>query len=122
VSKDFTLTPGQISSSSEGFRAAPAVGTLAPDGVFAGGTVALIQAVDTGEFRVQPAGGVQFPGISGNLTVQLPIYLGPNRLNLSWDAGSGWYDTIQEGVYEYFVQRRGLATTMRFSAAPSGTA
>jgi len=122
VTKDFTLTPGQISPSSEGFRAAPAVGTLAPDGAFAGGTVALVQATDDGEFRVQPAGLVPFPGISGNLTVQLPIYVGPNRLNLSWDAVSQWYDAQDSGVYDYFVQRRGLATAMRFSAAPAGTA
>ena len=121
VAKDFTLTPAQISVSSAGYRAAPAAGTLAPDAVYAGGTVALVQAVDTDEFRVQPTGGVQFPGISGNLAVQLGPYLGPSRLVLTWD-GIDRYTANVPGLYEYFVANIGVGLAMRLSAAPAGTA
>jgi hypothetical protein len=118
VAADLTLTPNTISSASEGFRAAPAAGTLVP-ATYGGGTVTLVQAVDTDNFRIQNTGGVQFPGIQGNLTAQLPIYLGPNRILLGWVAASGWYEAIQPGIYAYLVQRRGLATTLRLSAAPA---
>jgi hypothetical protein len=121
VAADLTLTPGQISPSSEGYRLSPLVGTLVP-AAYGGGTVTLVQAVNDDHIRVQNTGGVQFPGISGNLTMQLPIYLGPNRIILGWVAASGWYEWVEPGIYAYFVQRRGLATTMRLSASPAGTA
>ena len=116
VTKDFTLTPAVISVTSAGFRAAPAVGTLAPDAVYAGGTVVLVQATDADEFRIQNTGSVQFPGISGNLSVQLGAYLGPNRINTSWDGV--YYSAVVPGVYAYMVQQIGLGTALRFSAAP----
>ena len=116
VAKDFTLTPAVISATSAGFRAAPAAGTLAPNAVYAGGTVILIQATDADEFRVQNTGSVQFPGISGALSVQLGAYLGPNRINTSWDGV--YYSAIVPGIYAYMVQQIGLGTALRFSAAP----
>lgn len=122
VSKDFTLTPAVISPSSAGFRAAPAAGTLAPDAVYAGGTIVLVQAVDDDEFRVQNTGSVEFAGISGNLAVQIGPYIGSGRLVLTWDDTSGWYFTNQPGIYAYMVQQIGLPTSLRLSAAPAGTA
>lgn len=122
VAKDFTITPAQISASSAGFRASPAAGTLAPDAAYGGGTIYLVQAVNDDEFRVQASGAVPFPGISGNLTVQFPVYLGPNRIILPWDGISNWYVANVPGIYTYMVSQIGLATSMRFAAAPSGTA
>jgi hypothetical protein len=116
VTKDFTITPATISPSSAGFRAAPAAGTLAPDAVYAGGTVVLVQAVDTDEFRVENTGGVQFPGISGNLSVQIGPYVGPGRIAMSWDGS--FYSAIVPGIYTYMVGQIGVPTGLRFSAAP----
>jgi len=118
VSANLTMTPGQISPSSEGFRAAPAVGTLAP-AAYGGGTVILVQATDTDLIRIQNTGGVQFPGISGNLTMQYGPYVGPNRIIVGWVPASGWYEWNAPGIYEYFVQQRGVAGTLRLSAAPA---
>ena len=116
VSKDFTLTPGQISASSAGYRLSPLVGAIAPDAVYAGGSVILVQATDTDEFRIQNTGGVQFPGISGNLTAQIGPYLGPNRVLLHWDVNT--YIAAVPGMYAYMVGQIGIGTGLRLSAAP----
>ena len=116
VAKNFTLTPAQISASSAGFRAAPAVGTLAPDAVYAGGTVVLVQATDADEFRVQNTGSVQFPGITGNLAVQIGPYVGPGRIVTSWDGV--YYSSNVPGIYAYMVDQIGIGTGLRLSAAP----
>jgi hypothetical protein len=118
VAKNFTLTPATISASSVGFRAAPAVGTLAPDAVYAGGTIVLVQAVNDDFIRVQNTGSVEFPGISGNLSMQIGPYIGPGRLLLGWSSVSGWYEVNQPGIYAYMVGQIGLGTSMRLSAAP----
>jgi len=116
VAKNFTLTPAQISVTSAGFRAAPAVGTLAPDAVYAGGTVILVQATDADEFRIQNTGSVQFPGITGNLAVQLGPYVGPGRIVTSWNGS--FYSAIVPGIYTYMVAQIGIGTGLRLSAAP----
>lgn len=118
VSANLTITPDQISPSSEGFRAAPAVGTLVP-ATYGGGTVVLVQATDDDHVRIQNTGGVQFPGISGNLTMQYGPYVGSNRIILGWVAASGWYEWSEPGIHNYFVQQRGVAGTLRLSAAPA---
>lgn len=117
VTKDFTLTPAQISVTSAGFRAAPAAGTLAPDAVYGGGTVVLVQATDDDGFRVQNTGGVQFPSISGSLAVQLGPYIGSGRIVATWDVDH--YSAVVPGVYAYMVQQIGLTTGLRLSAAPA---
>jgi len=116
VSKDFTVTPAQISVSSAGFRASPVAGTLAPNAAYAGGTVVLVQATDTDQFRIQNTGSVQFLGISGALSVQIGPYVGPGRILASWDGT--YYSAVVPGIYAYMVQQIGLGTGMRFSAAP----
>jgi hypothetical protein len=118
VSANLTMTPNVISASSDGFRAAPAVGTLVP-AAFGGGTVVLVQAVNDDHIRIQNTGGVQFAGISGNLTMQYGPYVGTNRIILGWVAASGWYEWIEPGIYNYFVSQRGVAGTLRLSAAPA---
>jgi large exoprotein involved in heme utilization and adhesion len=117
VTADLTITPAVISVSSVGYRLSPLAGALTPT-AYAGGTVVLAQATDLDEFRVQNTGSVQFPGIIGNLTVQLPAYLGPNRMVLPWSSTSGWYSVSQPGIYAYITGLIGLPTTMRLSAAP----
>jgi len=116
VTKEFTLTPAQISVSSAGFRASPVAGTLAPDAVYAGDTVVLVQATDSDQFRIQNTGGVQFPGISGNVAVQLGPYIGPGRIVAAWDGV--YYSAVVPGLYNYMVSQIGLPTGLRFSAAP----
>ena len=122
ISKDFTLTPAQISVSSVGYRLSPLAGTIAPDGAYGGGTVALVQATDDDSFRVQNVGGTQFPSISGNLAVGIGIYFGPSRLVLPWNSLSGWYEATESGIYAYLLQQIGFGTPMRLSASPTGTA
>jgi hypothetical protein len=117
VTKDFTLTPAQISVTSAGFRAAPAAGTLAPDTVYAGGTVVLVQATDDDEFRIQNTGSVEFSGISGNLAVQLGPYVGPGRIVMAWDVNT--YFAVVPGIYTYMVDQIGTPTGLRLSAAPA---
>jgi hypothetical protein len=116
VSKDFTMTPGVISASSTGYRTGPAVGTIAPDNVYAGGSFDLIQAVNDDTFRVETVGDVQFPGISGNLTLQLPAFIGPNRIILNWDVNL--YEAFVPGIYTYLTANIGIPLAMRLSAAP----
>jgi hypothetical protein len=118
VAANLTMTPGQISPSSEGYRLSPLVGTLVP-ATYGGGTVVLVQAVNDDHIRIQNTGGVQFPGISGNLTLQIGPYTGPNRIILGWVAASGWYEWSEPGIYNYFVQQRSVATTIRLSASPA---
>lgn len=120
VAKDFTLTPAVISASSVGYRFSPAAGTLAPDRLYAGGTIDIIQAVNDDSIRLETVGDVAFPGISGNLTLQLPIYLGPNRIIMAWDGF--WYSAHEPGIYAYLSDKIGVGLSMRLSAAPSGTA
>jgi hypothetical protein len=120
VAANLTLTPAVISSTSAGFRAAPAAGTLVPATLF-GGTVILLQAIDDGTVYVQNTGGVEFTGISGNVTMQLGPYIGSNRVILTWD-NIDRYVAEEPGLYAYLTQQIGVATTVRFSGAPSGTA
>jgi hypothetical protein len=120
VAANLTLTPAVISSTSAGFRAAPAAGTLVPATLF-GGTIILLQAIDDGTVYVQNTGGVEFPGISGNITMQIGPYLGSNRVILTWD-NIDRYIANEPGLYAYMIQQTGIATTVRFSGAPSGTA
>lgn len=117
VTKDFTLTPDQISPASAGYRLAPLVGTIAPDTLYGGGDIALVQAIDDDTFYVQPNGGVQFPDITGSLAVQLGPYVGPSRIVMTWDIDR--YAAVVPGIHAYMVDQIGLPTGMRFSAAPS---
>jgi len=117
VAKEFTLTPGTISVSSAGYRLSPLVGTLTPDAAYAGGTVVLVQATDTDQFRIQNTGSVQFPGISGALSVQIGPYVGPGRILASWDGQ--YYSAVVPGIYAYMVAQIGIGTGLRFSAAPA---
>jgi hypothetical protein len=118
VSANLTITPNVISASSDGFRSSPAVGTLVP-ATFGGGTIVLVQAVNDDAIRIQNTGSVQFPGIRGNLTMQYGPYVGSNRILLGWNSVSGWYEWNQPGIYNYFVSQRGVAGTLRLSAAPA---
>jgi hypothetical protein len=117
VAKDFTLTPGTIAVSSAGYRLSPLVGVLAPDAVFGGGSVILVQATDTDTFRIQNTGGVQFPGISGNLSAQIGPYVGPGRIVASWNIDA--YEAVIPGIYAYMVGQIALSTGLRLSAAPA---
>lgn len=117
VAKDFTLTPGTISVNSAGYRLSPAVGTIAPDALYGGGSVILVQATDTDVFRIQNTGGVKFPGISGNLSAQIGPYIGPGRIVLSWDIDL--YSAVVPGIYAYMVGQIALSTSLRLSAAPA---
>lgn len=121
VAKDFTLTPGTISVSSVGYRFSPAVGTLAPDRLYGGGTLDIIQIVDNDEVRIETVGDVQFPGISGNLTMQIGTYLGPQRVILFWDVNRYFAPNVP-GIYSEVLASLGVGMAMRLSAAPTGTA
>ena len=121
VSKDFTLTPGTISVSSVGYRFSPAVGTLAPDRLYGGGTLDIIQIVDNDEVRIETVGDVQFPGISGNLTMQIGTYIGPQRIILFWDVNRYFAPNVP-GIYSEVLASLGVGMAMRLSAAPTGTA
>jgi len=121
IAKNFTLTPGIISSTSAGYRLSPLAGTLAPDQTFAGGTIDLVIASDIDLFAISTGSGAPFPGASGNLSVQIGPYLGPNRLIMTWD-GFDRYDIVQEGIYTYMVDQIGLPTDLRLSIAPVNTA
>ena len=117
VTKDFTLTPAQVSASSAGFRAnPPAGGTLAPDAAYAGGTIVAVTANNDDHIVVQTASGLQFPGISGNLTMQLGVYQGPTRIILPW--ATTLYEAVVPGIYVYMQSLIGAPSAMRFSAAP----
>lgn len=116
VVKSFTITPGQISVSSAGYRLSPAAGVLAPDAAFGGGNIILFQANDNDTLRVQNTGGVQFPGISGDLYVRIGPYIGPGRIVLHWDIDL--YSATVPGIYNYMVDQIALATGMIISADP----
>jgi len=119
VAKDFTLTSAQFSVSLVGWRGAPAAGTLAPDAAFGSGTMTLVTAGSDDKFDV--VFGTYPPGISGQLSVQLPIYLGPTRLVLGWDGFDRFTDVVP-GIYAYLQSKIGVGLAMRLSAAPAGSA
>jgi hypothetical protein len=121
VSKDFTLTPDQVSPTTAGYRLSPLAGSLAPDDTYAGDSISLVLAQETDEFSITPLGGVPFPGISGNLAVTLGVYSGPTRLVLEWDIDR-YYLPLEPGIYNYMVGQIGVGTLLRLSGAPSGTA
>jgi hypothetical protein len=118
VSKDFTLTPAQVSSTTIGYRLSPLSGTLAPDNTYAGGAIDLMLAQDSDEFYISTQTNAQFPGIAGNLAVQIGPYVGPGRLILSWD-GFDRYIGSQPGIYTYLQDQLALATSLRLSGAPA---
>ena len=121
VSKDFTLTPAQVSVSTVGYRAAPAAGTLTPDNSFGGGTIATLLVNNADRLQVGPTSGAIFPSTSGNLAVSIGVYQGPTRIVLPWD-GVSFYTGNEPGLYAYLTAQIGVATAVRISAAPSGTA
>lgn len=120
VAKDFTLTPGTISVSSIGYRFSPAVGTLAPDRLYGGGTIDIVQIVDNDEVRLETVGDVQFPGISGNLTMQLGTFIGPQRIVMFWDVNR-YFNPSVPGIYAEVLASIGVGMPIRLSAAPTGT-
>jgi hypothetical protein len=111
VTKDFTLTIAQISPTSRGYRANPPVGTLAPDSLFAGGTIDLMQFVDDDTFRIVPVGGVQFPGIVGDLSV----IFNTARYILHWDINL--YTTTILGSYANSAPFIGVPSDVRLLGA-----
>lgn len=116
VIKEFTLTPGQISASSVGYMASSA-GDLAPDSLYGGGTIILVQATESDVFRVQNTGGVPLPGIDGNIVVRIGPYIGPGAILMHWDIDT--YSAVIPGIYNYLVSQLTLSTPMRISAAPA---
>jgi len=120
ISKNFTLTPAQVSVSTVGYRAAPAAGTLAPDNVFGGGTIATLLVGDDDVLQVGPTGGAIFPSTAGNLSVAIGVYQGPTRIILTWDINI--YHGNEVGLYAYLRGLIGVPTAVRISAAPAGSA
>jgi hypothetical protein len=121
ISKNFTLTPAQVSSTTVGYRAAPASGTLAPDNVYGGGTIATLLVGNDDVLQVGPTGGAIFPSTAGNLSVAIGVYQGPTRIILVWD-GISLYTGNEPGLYVYLQGLIGTPTAVRISAAPAGTA
>jgi hypothetical protein len=118
VAKNFSLGVAVISSTSVGYRTSPLAGSLTPDQAYAGGTINLVQATDDDEFRIGTVGNTPFPGITGNLAVQVSTYIGPNRLVMSWD-GSSFYAAVVPGIYVELSDLVGGATALRLSGAPA---
>lgn len=117
VAKDFTLTPAQVSSTSVGYRLSPAAGTLAPDNVYGGGSIATILATDEEFLQVAPVGGAPFPGISGNLTLQIGPYVGAERIILTWDVNV--YTAAVPGIFALMQDYIGTPQAVRLAAAPA---
>ena len=84
--------------------------------MFAGDSVTLVQVTDADEFRVQTAGNAPFPGIVGNLSVQLGSFVGPWRIVMHWDIDR--YVASVPGMYSYMLEQLGVPTAVRFSGAP----
>jgi len=122
ISKDFTITPAQVSVSTRGFRAAPAAGALTPDNVYGGGAVSLVLVQDDDITYVTPTGNAIFPATSGNLAMAIGVYQGPTRIVLPWNVANGRYQASEPGLYAYMQSIIGIATQFRLSAAPAGTA
>jgi len=117
VSKDFTLTSAQVSISTVGYRLSPLSGTLAPDNTYAGGTADLILAQDNDTFYVSTGTNTPFPGIAGNLAVQVGVFQGPTRIVATWD-GFDRYLGSAPGIYNYMVSKIGQTIALRLSGAP----
>ena len=117
VSKDFTLTSAQVSLTTVGYRLSPAAGTLAPDNIYAGGTIDLILAQDNDAFYISTGTNTPFSGIAGNLAVQVGVYQGPTRIVATWD-GFDRYEGSSVGIYNYMVSKIGQTIALRLSGAP----
>jgi hypothetical protein len=111
VTKNFTLTIAQFAATSRGYRTSPLAGTLTPDLLFAGGTISIVQVSDDDTFRITPVGGVQFPGIVGDLSV----IFGTARYILDWDINL--YTTTVLGSYANSAPFIGVPTAMRLLGA-----
>jgi surface protein len=119
ISKDFTLTPAQVSSTTIGYRLSPLSGAITPDNAFGGGSIANILAINDDVFQIAPVGGAPFPDTSGNLAFQIGPYVGPNRIILTWDGFDRYVATVP-GIYVLFQEYLGAAQGIRLSAAPEG--
>lgn len=117
VAKEFFITPAQFAATAAGYRFNPAAGSLTPDRAYGGGNISTINATDSDFIVVTPDGGAPFPGITGNLTMQLPAYVGPNRIVLPWDVNT--YLAQVPGIYAYMQSLIGFATSLRLAAAPA---
>jgi hypothetical protein len=113
VTKVFTATWGVISVNSTGFRDAPAVGVLAPDVAFAGGSISQIASSSDDFVYVTPVGGVEFPGIGDDLWVTIPPFENPDAIHMSWFINR--YEAIIPGVYNAMTAKIGIAGSIRLS-------
>ena len=122
VSKDFTITVAQVSSSTRGYRNSPLAGALTPDNVYGGGSVSLTLCGDDDIFYVTPTGSAPFPATAGNLAVAIGVYQGPTRIVMPWNVANGRYQGQEVGLYPYMQTIIGTPVLFRLSAAPAGTA
>lgn len=114
ITKDFTGIWGQISVASVGYRLSPAVGSLAPDNTFAGGSIASFAVTDADWVYVIPQGGAQFPDITaeGIWFSQMPFTPGES-FQMQWYIDR--YEVVLPGAYARAVSNIGLPTRFRLS-------
>lgn len=115
TAKQFTITPEQFSVSSVGYRLNPLAGILAPDGAFAGGTVAMFQVNENDEVIVQNVGGGPFPEITTHLTARLGPFIGPGRIIFAWDIDR--YLGHAGGAYAYMQGQISLTTPLTLAGS-----
>jgi hypothetical protein len=115
LTKNFTAVWAQFSVSSVGYRLNPLAGSIVPDNLFAGGSIAQLAARDDDLAYVQPVGNVQFPDIlPGFIWLTLDAETGGQAVAMEWD-GIDRYVALIPGVYAAMQSNIGLPRRIRLS-------
>lgn len=114
ITKGYTAVWAQFSVSSVGYRLSPLAGSLSPDNLFAGGTIAQIAVRDDDIMYIEPLGDVPFPDIAPGF-VWFSFGTDENdTIALEWDTIDR-YVALAPGAYAAAQGNIGLPVRVRLS-------
>jgi hypothetical protein len=114
VTKGYTAVWAQFAASACGYRLNPAGGSLSPDNLFAGGTIAQLAVTDNDVLYIVPLAGSQFPDIAPGF-VWFSFGADPfDTIALEWD-NIDRYVAVVDGAYAQAQSNIGLPVRVRLS-------
>jgi hypothetical protein len=114
VTKGYTAVWNQFAASACGYRLSPAGGSLSPDNLFAGGTIAQLAVTDNDFLYLLPSGGVQFPDIAPGFVWFTFSDDEVDTIALEWDTIDR-YVALVPGAYVTAQGNIGIPVRVRLS-------
>jgi hypothetical protein len=114
VTKGYTAVWAQFAASACGYRLSPLAGSLSPDNLFAGDTMAQIAVTDNDVLYIVPLGGVQFPDIAPGFVWFIFGTDENDTIVLQWDTIDR-YVAVVDGAYAQAQSNIGVPVRIRLS-------